>query len=209
MCIRDRFIGYANEYLLAHNVTWLEGVCASPYWTSMVVFRSEGETRGHMMHEKLFQTPCQYKFKSNVFSVPMPWEEKYEQLTTNDAKKVGVPLPHSQAAIETMVHLCLAGGSLYLTRFVSEFRVRQRVVLDLCDMLVRAKHPDVKPLSRAEMQQRAAHLPQQSAPEFVVRILERADIDLPNQGLYAEKKRHASRATRPSVPSFTPDCAVL
>ena len=50
----------------------------------MVVFRSEGEARGHLMHERMFQPPTLYKYKSNVFSVPMPWEDIYEQLTEND-----------------------------------------------------------------------------------------------------------------------------
>ena len=181
------FIGYANEYLLTHHVTWLETVCAPPFWTSMIVFRSEGEPRGHMMHEHMFQPPTQYKYKSNVFSVPMPWEEIFEQMTTNDQRKGGVALPHDQGAIETMVHLCLAGGSLNLARFVSEFVVRQRVVLDLCEMLVGMKHPDVTHLSREEMRRRAAHLPKQGVPEFVTRILEQGDEDLPNKGLYANK----------------------
>ena len=109
------------------------------------------------MHERMFQPPTQYTCKSNVFSVPMPWEEIYEQLTQNDTKKKGIALPHSQERMETMVHLCLAGGSLNLARFVSEFSVRQRVVLDLCEMLVHRKHPDVMALPRAEMQRRAGH----------------------------------------------------
>ena len=76
-----------------------------------------------------------------------------------------------------MVHLCLAGGSLKLVRFVSEFVVRQHVVLDLCEMLVSTKHPDVKVLSRDEMRKRAVHLPEKGVPEFVTRILEAGDGD--------------------------------
>ncbi len=59
--------------------------------------------------------------------------------------------------------------------------------MDLCEMLVRMKHPDVKHLSREEMRRRAAHLPEQGVPAFVTRILEQGDEDLPNKSLYAEK----------------------
>ena len=80
-----------------------------------------------MMHEPMFSPPARYKFRSNLFSVPMPWEDIYSQLQANDEDQHGVSLPHGQEAVETMVHLCIVGGSLNLMRFVAEFVVRQSV----------------------------------------------------------------------------------
>ena len=66
----------------------------------------------------------------------MPWEDIYSQLQTNDEAQRGVALPHSLEVVETMVHLCFAGGTIDLKRFVPEFVVRQSVVLHLVEMLI-------------------------------------------------------------------------
>ena len=68
--------------------------------------------------------------------------------------------------METTVHLCIVGGSLDLSRYVSEFRVRQKVVLYLCERLIAQGHPDVRALSRAELQLRAQHLPENGTPDL-------------------------------------------
>ena len=86
-------IGYADEYIYRNKVTWLEIVCASLYWTRMLVWRCEGEPRGHMMHEQMFGPLAAYKFRSHLFSVPMPWEDIYSQLQQSDADRRGVLLP--------------------------------------------------------------------------------------------------------------------
>ena len=72
---------------------------------------------------------------------------------------------------ETRVQLCIVGGSLDLSRYVSVFRVRQRVVLDLCERLIAKGHPDVRALSRAEMHLRAQQLPEYGIPECTAHLL--------------------------------------
>ena len=98
-----------------------------------------------------------------------------------------------------MVRLCIVGGSLDLSRYVSEFRVRQKVVLYLCETLIAKGHPDVRALSRAEMQLRAQQLPEDGIPEFVAHLLKGEGHRVANLGLHPDK--NATPSEPPQEPA--------
>ena len=113
----------------------------------MLVLRFEGEARGHMRHEPMFNPPAAYKYRSHHFCVPMPWEDIYSKLQEHYAEARGTMLPRGREEVGTMVHLRVVGVSMDLMRYVCEFCVRQKVVLDLCERLIAKGHLDVRVLS--------------------------------------------------------------
>ena len=47
----DNYIGYATVLLAKYKVRWIEAAIASPCWTSMFIYKVEGDF-GHLMSEE-------------------------------------------------------------------------------------------------------------------------------------------------------------
>ena len=68
--------------------------------------------------------------------------------------------------------------------------------------MIARRHPDVRPMTRAELRERSQHLPEQGVPDFLVQLINKqADKD-PNVGLHPDKNATPSEPKRMAPYAF-------
>ena len=67
----DHYYGYADKYLVANKVTWLECAAASVCWSTMLVYCLEVPF-GHLMSDEMGCAQARTRVRGNLLSFSMP-----------------------------------------------------------------------------------------------------------------------------------------
>ena len=134
----DNFVGYLDEYIVRHRVSWLEATIACPVFTGLVTYYIEGaqEHRHHLMEEPLAQPQRAYAVRGSLFSFLMPWERIQADISKTLEQGDLSAWPMSPAQVHQVVRVRLMQGPKEILNKFKELRVRAQVVRDVAQLYI-------------------------------------------------------------------------
>ena len=142
----DNFIGYAHEYIVRHQVTWLEATIACPIFTGVVTYYVEGtaKERGHMMREPVGRPKRAWAVRGNIFSFLLPWEKVMKQLSTAFLQGDFSEWPLDQDTACKICRIRFVRGEAATEKDYPFLRVRSQTVKDMAFIYVQNHIADLR-----------------------------------------------------------------
>ena len=147
----DNFQGYVHQFIVEHQVRWIEAVIACPVFTSMVVYYIEGH-KEHLLNTELGHQERTYAARGNIFSYKMPWEAiqmKMHELVSDEEMSTW-PMP--PVLVAQVIRLVIRNGSEQLFKKVKLLKVRPRVLYGLGRMYLEQGHGECAKTAAAVLQ---------------------------------------------------------
>ena len=136
--MNDNWYGYLQKWIFEENVTWMEKLVSSPYWTGMTLFsisrHGNRPSARHKMTDALYKNDGRIFFKGQIFSAPMDWADIMQQIEELEQNETRIILPITGQLLSSRVHLLIASGLVELNKHIREITVRRDIVVRLIQM---------------------------------------------------------------------------
>ena len=135
----DNYIGYTTMLLAKYKVRWIEAAIASPCWTSMLIYKVEGDF-GHLMSEEWGAQSFRSAVRGTGYSVPMPWQDILRSLHCNIDDDMLAALPRAESTLGYVLRVSLKVEHVDIRKYLKAVHVRPFVVLLLLHYLIDQEH---------------------------------------------------------------------
>ena len=135
----DNYIGYTTMLLAKYKVRWIEAAIASPCWTSMLIYKVEGDF-GHLMSEEWGAQSFRSAVRGTGYSVPMPWQDILRSLQCNIDDDTLAALPRAESTLGYVLRVSLKVEHVDIRKYLKAVHVRPFVVLLLLHYLIDQEH---------------------------------------------------------------------
>jgi hypothetical protein len=136
--MNDNWYGYLHKWIFEQNVTWMEKLVSSPYWTGMTLFsisrHGNRPSARHKMTDVLYKSDARVFFKGQIFSAPMDWTDIMQQIQELEQDETRIALPITGQLLSSRVHLLISSGLVELNKHIREVTVRRDIVVRLIQM---------------------------------------------------------------------------
>ena len=136
--MNDNWYGYVQKWIFEQNVTWMEKLVSSPYWTGMTLFsisrHGNRPSARHKMTDALYKNDARSFFKGQIFSAPMDWADIMQQIQELEQNETRIALPITGQLLSSRVHLLITSGLVELNKHIREVTVRRDIVVRLIQM---------------------------------------------------------------------------